>query len=108
VASNILLTIITALLIGLVLRLARAVIIPLLVTGFLAYLMDPLVTLLRRLRVPVTVAVGITAALYLAAFLVFGWVIYQSAVAYARPGPRSTAGKGVLDRNVGCRGATGG
>ena len=52
VASNILLTIITVLLVGLVLRLARAVVIPLLVTGFLAYLMDPLVALLRRLPHP--------------------------------------------------------
>jgi predicted PurR-regulated permease PerM len=100
VASNILLTIITVLLIGLVLRLARAVVIPLLVTGFLAYLMDPLVTLLRRLRVPVTVAVSIAAVLYLAAFLVFGWVIYQSALDFAQALPRYQRGIVEIARDL--------
>jgi predicted PurR-regulated permease PerM len=100
VASNILLTIITVLLVGLVLRLARAVIIPLLVTGFLAYLMDPLVTLLRRLRVPVTVAVSVAAVLYLAAFLVFGWVIYQSALDFAQALPRYQRGIVEIARDL--------
>lgn len=100
VASNILLTIITVLLIGLVLRLARAVVIPLLVTGFLAYLMDPLVTLLRRLRVPVTAAVSLAAVLYLAAFLVFGWVIYQSALDFAQALPRYQRGIVELVREL--------
>ena len=100
VASNILLTIITVLLIGLVLRLARAVVIPLLVTGFLAYLMDPLVTLLRRLRIPVTVAVSVAAVLYLAAFLVFGWVLYHSALEFARAFPRYQSGLLAMVRGL--------
>jgi predicted PurR-regulated permease PerM len=86
------LSIITVLLVGLVLRLARAVIIPLLVAGLLAYLMDPLVTLLRRLRFPVVLAVTVAALLYLAAFLVFGWVLYQSALDFARAFPRYQRG----------------
>jgi predicted PurR-regulated permease PerM len=88
------------LLIGLVLRLASRVIIPLLVAGFLAYLMDPLVTLLRRLRVPVTVAVSVSAVLYLAAFLVFGWVLYQSALDFARALPRYQRGIVELAREL--------
>jgi predicted PurR-regulated permease PerM len=88
VASNILLAIITVLLVGVVLRLARGVIIPLLVAGFLAYLMDPLVTLLRRLRVPVVPAVTAVAVLYLLVFMVFGWFLYQSALDFAKAFPR--------------------
>jgi predicted PurR-regulated permease PerM len=95
VASNVLLTIITLLLLGVVLRLARAVVIPLLVTGFLAYLMDPLVTLLRRLRLPLVVAVSLTAVVYLAAFLVFGWVLYRSALEFAEALPGYQ--RGVLE-----------
>jgi AI-2 transport protein TqsA len=100
VASNILLTIITVLLVGLVLRLARTVLIPLLVAGFLAYLMDPLVTLLRRLRVPVPAAVTVAAVLYLAAFLVFGWVLYQSALDFARALPKYQRGIVELARDL--------
>lgn len=100
VASNILLTIITVLLIGLVLRLARAVVIPLLVAGFLAYLMDPLVTLLRRLRVPVTAAVSVAAVLYLLVFVVFGWFLYQSALDFARALPRFQSGLVDLFRDL--------
>jgi predicted PurR-regulated permease PerM len=100
VASNILLTIITVLLVGLVLRLARAVIIPLLVAGFLAYLMDPLVTLLRRLRLPVLASVTIAALLYLSVFLVFGWILYQSALDFARAFPRYQSGLVELFRDL--------
>jgi predicted PurR-regulated permease PerM len=100
VASNILLTIITVLLVGLVLRLARTVIIPLLVAGFLAYLMDPLVTLLRRLRAPVVPAVTVAAVLYLAAFLVFGWVLYRSALEFAEALPGYQRGIVELARDL--------
>lgn len=100
VASNILLTIITVLFIGLVLRLARTVIIPLLVAGFLAYLMDPLVAALRRLRVPVILGVGIAALLYLAAFLVFGWILYHSALDFAEAFPRYQRGLVELIRDL--------
>lgn len=100
VASNILLTIITVLLVGLVLRLARTVIIPLLVAGFLAYLMDPLVALLRRLRVPVIVGVSVTAVLFLVAFSVFGWILYQSSLEFARAFPRYQRGLVELVRDL--------
>ncbi len=88
------------LLVGLVLRLARTVIIPLLVAGFLAYLMDPLVSLLRRLRIRVVPAVIVAALLYLAAFLVFGWVLYHSALEFARAFPRYQSGLLALVRDL--------
>ncbi len=88
------------LLVGLVLRLARTVIIPLLVAGFLAYLMDPLVSLLRRLRIRVVPAVTVAALLYLAAFLVFGWVLYHSALEFARAFPRYQSGLLALVRDL--------
>jgi predicted PurR-regulated permease PerM len=100
IASNILLTIITVLLVGLVLRLARTVIIPLLVAGFLAYLMDPLVSLLRRLRLPVILGVTIAALLYLVAFLVFGWILYHSALDFAEAFPRYQRGLVELIRDL--------
>jgi AI-2 transport protein TqsA len=94
------LSIITVLLAGLVLRLARTVIIPLLVAGFLAYLMDPLVTLLRRLRFPVIVGVSVTAVLFLTVFLVFGWILYQSSLDFARAFPRYQTGLVQLIRDL--------
>jgi predicted PurR-regulated permease PerM len=100
VTSNILLTIIAIVLIGALLRFARAVIIPLLVAGFLAYLMDPLVSLLRRLRVPVIVGVIVAALLFLIAFLVFGWILYHSALEFAKAFPRYQRGFVELVRNL--------
>ncbi len=103
VTSNVLLTIITVILVGVLLRLASSVIIPLLVAGFLAYLMDPLVSLLRRLKVPVIAGVILAAVLYLAGFLIFGWILYQSALEFAKAFPKYQHGfvelmRGLLDR----------
>jgi AI-2 transport protein TqsA len=100
VTSNILLTIITVVLIGVLLRFARSVIIPLLVAGFLAYLMDPLVTLLRRLKVPVIIGVILAALLFLTGFLVFGWIIYHSAMEFAKAFPRYQRGFVELVRGL--------
>lgn len=91
VTSNILLTIITILLVGVLLRLARTVIIPILVAAFLAYVMDPLVATMRRLRVPLVVGILVAALLFLGAFLVFTYILYQSAVDFARAIPRYQA-----------------
>ena len=103
VTSNVLLTIITVILVGVLLRLASSVIIPLLVAGFLAYLMDPLVSLLRKLRVPVIAGVILAAVLYLAGFLIFGWILYHSALEFAKAFPKYQHGfvelmRGLLDR----------
>jgi len=100
VTSNLLLTIITVVLVGAVLRYASSVIIPLLVAGFLAYLMDPLVSLLRRLKVPVIAGVILAAVLYLAVFLVFGWILYHSALEFAKAFPKYQHGFVELMRGL--------
>lgn len=99
-ASNVLFTVLTVLLVGVILRQARIVIIPLLIAGFLAYLMDPLVALLRRLRVPVLVAVAVTAVLYLCVFVVFGWIVYRSALEFAKAFPKYQSGFVELVRDL--------
>jgi AI-2 transport protein TqsA len=95
VASNILLSIITVVMVGFVLRLAGTVVILLLVSGFLAYLMDPLVGLLRRLRLPLVAAVALAALLFFCGLLVFGWILYHSTLDFARAFPRYQ--RGLLD-----------
>jgi AI-2 transport protein TqsA len=92
VSSNILLTIITILLVGVLLRLARTVIIPVLIAMFLAYVMDPLVAVLRRMRVPLILGILIAAVLFMGAFLSFTYIVYQSALDFARAIPRYQTG----------------
>ena len=87
VTSNILLTVITIFLAGVLLRLARAVIIPVLIAVFLAYVLDPLVALLRRIRVPLGIGIAVAAVLFMVAFLVFAYSVYDSAVEFARALP---------------------
>lgn len=100
VTSNVLLTIITVVLVGALLRYASSVIIPLLVAGFLAYLMDPLVSLLRRLKVPVIAGVFLAALLFLVGFLVFGWIFYHSALEFAKAFPKYQHGFVELMRGL--------
>jgi len=88
VTSNILLTLITILIAGVILRLARSVFIPVLIAAFLAYFMDPLVALLRRLRVPVVLAVVISGILFLGASSVFSYFLYNNTLDFARQIPR--------------------
>ena len=87
VTSNILLTLITILIAGVILRLARSVFIPILIAAFLAYFMDPLVALLRRLRVPILVGVIIAGVLFLGASTVFSYVLYDNTLEFARKIP---------------------
>ncbi len=84
VTSNILLTLITILIAGAILRLARSVFIPVLIAAFLAYFMDPLVALLRRLRVPVVLAVIISGVIFLGVSSVFSYVLYDNTLEFAR------------------------
>jgi predicted PurR-regulated permease PerM len=100
VTSNVLLSIITVVLVGALLRYASSVIIPLLVAGFLAYLMDPLVSFLRRLKVPVIAGVLLAALLFLVGFLVFGWILYHSALEFAKAFPKYQHGFVELMRGL--------
>jgi AI-2 transport protein TqsA len=87
VTSNILLSLITILIAGVILRLARSVFIPVLIAAFLAYFMDPLVALLRRLKVPVVLGVIIAGVLFLGASTVFSYILYDNTLEFARKLP---------------------
>jgi predicted PurR-regulated permease PerM len=72
------------------------------VAAFLAYLMDPLLSLLRRLRVPLLLGVLLCGVLFLGVFLVLGYVLYQSGLHFAGQFPRYQAGflnlvRGLVD-----------
>jgi len=84
VTSNILLTLITILIAGVILRLARSVFIPVLIAAFLAYFMDPLVALLRRLKFPTVLGVIIVGVLFLGASTVFSYILYDNTLEFAR------------------------
>jgi AI-2 transport protein TqsA len=87
VTSNILLTVITIFIAGVILRLAKSVFIPILVAAFLAYLMDPMVALLRRRRVAVVLAVLIAGTVFLGVFSVFSYILYNNTLDFARKIP---------------------
>ncbi len=87
-ATSVFFSVLTVLLIGFVMKVAQPVIITLLIAAFLAYIMDPLVSWLKRIGVPLWAAVLVSVVLYLAAFLVFGFVFYQSSTDFARTFPR--------------------
>jgi AI-2 transport protein TqsA len=88
VTSNILLTIITIIIAGFVLRVAKSVFIPLLIAVFLGYVMDPLVSVLRRIRLPLIVAVLSTGLVFLGLFLVFSYLLVVNAQDFAVRFPR--------------------
>ncbi|MBN1837400.1 MAG: AI-2E family transporter [Spirochaetales bacterium] len=88
ITSNILLTIITIIIAGFVLRFARSVFIPLLIAVFIAYVMDPLVTLLRRIRVPLIVAVLLAGFMFLGVVLWFSYVLVSNTQNFAVTFPR--------------------
>jgi predicted PurR-regulated permease PerM len=67
--------------------LARSVFIPVLIAAFLAYFMDPLVALLRRLKVPVVVGVIIAGLVFLGASTVFSYILYDNTLEFARRVP---------------------
>lgn len=87
VRSNILLTLITILIAGVIMRYARSVFIPVLIAAFLAYFLDPLVTFLRRRRVPVILAVVIAGILFMGASTVFSYILYNNTLDFARKIP---------------------
>jgi AI-2 transport protein TqsA len=87
VTSNILLSLITILIAGVILRLARSVFIPVLIAAFLAYFMDPLVALLRRFKVPIVLGVIIAGVLFLGASSVFSYFLYDNTLEFARKLP---------------------
>ncbi len=74
--------------VGAVLKVAQAVIIPLLIAWFISYLLAPVVNfLVRRLRFPAVLSVAIVVALLLLAAWGAGIVIQQRLLAFAKAFP---------------------
>jgi AI-2 transport protein TqsA len=83
-ATTALLFIVVVFLTGVVLKLTQTVVISMLIALLLAYVMDPVVLLLRRLRfLPLWLSVLITALLFLGMFFGFGIIIFNNLMDFA-------------------------
>ena len=88
ITTNFLLSLIVLFIAGFILQFAQSIIITILIAALLAYIMDPLVALLKRIGVPLWLAVFITAVLFLSIFTGVGIIIYQSTLDFARAFPK--------------------
>jgi AI-2 transport protein TqsA len=86
--TNRLLMTIVVFLTGAVLKLAAPVVIALLLTILLVYLIDPLVVLLHRRRLPLWLAATIAVAVFAAVFAGFGFLVFLDLPHFARSFPR--------------------
>lgn len=84
----ILLGILVVIALGGVLYLARSIILPFVVALFLAYLLDPIVRLLTRLRVPRPIAVCAALLTTFVFLALMGTLIYASAQSFAKEYPK--------------------
>ena len=83
--------------VGLVLKSAQGVVLPLLVAWLLSYLLAPVVNfLVRRLRIPAPLAVGCVVVLLLLASWGLGLVIQQRLMAFAKAFPAYEGKLGAL------------
>ncbi len=83
-----LLGILVVIALGGVLYLTRSIVVPFTVALFLAYLLDPIVRLLTRLRVPLPVAVGLALLTTFVFLALMGTLIYASAQSFAKEYPK--------------------
>ncbi len=83
-----LLAIIAVILIGFTLKLAQNVIIIVLLSFLLAYIMDPIVTTLKRIGVPLFLSVTVASLLFLGIFGALGSVLYRNILEFAASFPR--------------------
>ena len=86
-ATNILLFILVVFVIGLVLKLTQEVMIALLLSVLLAYIMDPLVALLKKVGLPLWLGVAITSVIFIGIFSGLGFIIYFSTMEFAHKFP---------------------
>lgn len=99
--TNLLLFLIVVFLSGFVLKVAQPVLIPVLIALLLAYVMDPIVlTLHRRLSVPLFPAVLLTGLLFLGISFVLGIVVYANLMDFARSFPRYQARLTAMIRDL--------
>ncbi len=81
--ANLLLMLVGAFVIVLTLKLAQPVVIPMLLALLLAYVMDPLMMGLKRLGLPLGLAVAITALVFLGLLFGAGTLLLSNLVAFA-------------------------
>ncbi len=86
--TNRLLMTIVVFLTGAVLKLAAPVVIALLLTILLVYLIDPLVLVLHRRRLPLWLAATIAVVIFAAVFAGFGFLVFLDLPHFARSFPR--------------------
>jgi len=86
--TNILLFTITAFLIVLILKLAQPVVLVMLLAVLLGYIMDPVMMALKRLGLPLSLAVVITAILFLGIFTGTGTIIISNLISFGRKLPQ--------------------
>jgi predicted PurR-regulated permease PerM len=85
--TNLLLFFIAAFIIVLILKLAQPVVLVLLLAVLLAYIMDPIMMALKRLGLPLPLAVFITALLFLGIFTGAGTIIISNLISFGRKLP---------------------
>ncbi len=83
-----LLAILVAVALGAVLYLVQGIVLPFLVALFLAYLLDPLIRFLTRLRVPLAVAVCLALLGTFVAVALLGTLFYASAQSFVKEYPK--------------------
>ena len=86
--TNILLLAITAFLIVVVLKLAQPVVLVMFLAVLLAYIMDPIMMGLKRLGMPLFLAVFLTAVLFVGIFLGAGTIIISNLISFGRKLPQ--------------------
>lgn len=84
---NLLLSLIALFFIALMLKLAQPIILTILIAVLLAYIMDPMITLFKRFKIPLFIAVPVTALVSLSVFTGFGIIIYTHLLDFAREFP---------------------
>ncbi|HEC61269.1 MAG TPA: AI-2E family transporter [bacterium] len=81
--TNFLLTVVALFVIGLVLKFTQPVILTILIAVLLAYIMDPLVSALKKKKVPLGIGVLLSALIFLTIILGIGFALYQSSLEFA-------------------------
>ena len=85
--TNFLLTVVALFVIGLVLKFTQPVILTILIAVLLAYIMDPLVSALKKKKVPLGIGVLLSALIFLTIILGIGFALYQNSLEFARKIP---------------------
>ena len=87
----VLLAVLTLIAVGVVLKVARVVILPLVIAWLLSYILSPLIRVMERLRIPATLGVLLVLFLLLGVCFLSGYFIYSSVSGFAEAFPKYQA-----------------